>query len=77
MSKIKIEKNIPIPPTKPRGRQSPFPFAEMEVNDSFFFDNPKGHKQWNSPHAWRRKFQPDWKFVIRPENGGFRCWRVK
>lgn len=39
MSEIKIEKGIPIPEGRPRNRI--YPWAEMEVGDSFVVQKPQ------------------------------------
>jgi hypothetical protein len=75
-SKIKIEKNIPIPnPIKPPGMHGGmrrrYPYERMEVGDSYFVE------LINPPLPTVK----DWKFISRRlhENGvyGTRVWRVK
>ena len=69
---IVIEKNVPAP-ANPRRRK--YPFAEMEVGDSFFAPNIK-----ISSVTYSFARHPGKKFTARTvtENGvkGFRVWRI-
>lgn len=68
---MKIEKGIPMP----TGTKLPkYPWAEMEVGDSFVVPDDKvirvrsAAQQWNSNHAE--------KFVVRKGfDDIYRCWR--
>ncbi len=65
---MKIDKHIPVPQT--------FPFAQMEVNDSF--EIPKEvNRQTVSTAANRYARKTGKKFITRvmPDKT-FRCWRV-
>jgi len=69
---MKIEKNIPIP----QGNMSKIA-AEMQVNDSVFFDDceKKGRSRGNHLCAELRKLER--QGTTRSVEGGFRVWRVK
>jgi hypothetical protein len=65
---MKIDKNIPVPQR--------FPFAQMEINDSF--EIPKEvHRQTVSTSANRYAQKTGKKFITRvmPDKT-IRCWRV-
>lgn len=77
MSEIKIEKGVEIPKmTRGAGlkpRTSKYPFAEMEVNDSFFVAvEPK--KFSGTVYAAAKRTGK--KFTIRAWEGGCRVWRT-
>ncbi len=69
---MKIEKNIPIP-------QGNIPklAADMEVNDSVFFDDcdRKGRSRSNYLRAELRKLAR--QGITRSVDGGYRVWRTK
>ena len=68
---IQIEKNIPMPtPKEPK-----YPFAKMEVADSFFREGKAS--TLNSSAMNFQKGHPKIKLVVRKEKDGARCWRVK
>jgi hypothetical protein len=64
---LPIDKNIPIPPS------SQYPFAQMEVGDSFYAPNKRpGHFT-----AYMEKFRrQDLEFTCRTVPGGVRVWRI-
>lgn len=74
---IQIDKNIPIPPrpTLP-GRPSKYPFAEMEVGDSFATDKPcRGTTISGSINFAAKKL--GYKFTSRKQaDGTIRVWRI-
>lgn len=70
-----IEKNVPIPEN--RGRQagsSKYPFAEMEIGDSFFTQT-----KHNSVYVRARQYaktHTGYAFAVRKEGEGCRVWRI-
>ena len=73
-SKIKIDKNVPMPS---KHKIPPFPFADMEVGDSFAV--PKANLPQTVGYraaVFAREQTPTWKFKIRKTPSGHRCWRV-
>ncbi len=72
---LKIDKDVPIPYA--RGRHSQYPFADMEVGDSFFVPTSPGRKVSASVNSWNRT-HPDkpFKFTCRTVEGGTRVWRI-
>ena len=75
-----IEKEIEVPANKHFARPAIYPFATMEVGDSFFVPQIDGKPKsngsiWSSAHKATNKF--GFKFAVRTVAGGFRCWRVK
>lgn len=69
-----IEKNVPIPERKVRKGQK-YPFADMQVGDSFTFtkdDYPRVSSAMRT-YAWKSESR---QFTIRRVDDGFRCWRL-
>jgi hypothetical protein len=71
---IEIEKNVPVPSHAGVGARPKYPFAKMDVGDSFFV--PKftaralsNASQWHANKTGK-------KFTCANEEGGARCWRV-
>jgi len=65
---MKVESNIPMP--------SKFPFAGMEVGDSFLV--PEGVLRATvTVAALRYGRKNGMKFTVRKVPEGFRCWRVQ
>lgn len=82
-SKIKVEKNIPIPPVQRNGgRPLKYPFDELtEVDSTFFVEGVSGNTLKNAATAWSKRNKKKYKFTIREiEEGGkvgVRIWRSK
>jgi hypothetical protein len=73
---IEIEKNIPMPP---RGaRQGKYPFAHMEVGDSFFVRQTEASKNSVISSVQWAKGKFGFRFTVRADNdnAGWRVWRV-
>lgn len=72
MDNFKIEKNIPIPPAKPRGNRGKW--TTLEVGDSVFLAgvNMQGA---NNRLAYVRTVRKQ-KFTVRHVDGGVRVWRT-
>ncbi len=75
---FKVENNIAIPT-----RRTKYPFADMNVNDSFFIATDNPVKERALVHAsyrnWcfsRHMFIHDRKIIVRVVEGGLRVWRV-
>lgn len=77
MSDIKIETGIPLALD---GRdRTKYPFAKMNIGDSFFIDNVHaGDKLYSSISSASRGYghRHNKKFKQRRENNGVRVWRV-
>lgn len=74
---MEIEKTVPTPKTNGgRGAPRKYPFAEMEVGDSVFFEGERtGGKPYIAAQTIGR--QKGRKFSGRKEEGGLRIWRIK
>ncbi len=73
-NEITISKNVPMPSNGPRQN---FPYAEMEVGDSFEFPNrDKPHYAYTSAQSACLRYQPK-KFVAKMQNGVSRIWRTE
>jgi hypothetical protein len=76
---IRIQKGIPIPNVKPRGRcgtsPSKYPWAQMEPGDSFLMPS---HVAPNSFWMLTKNASKDGReFKIYKTDNGYRCWRVR
>jgi hypothetical protein len=75
---FEIEKDIPVPPAR---NKVTYPFADMEVGDSFFVPcDPDGvlktERRVSAAAAqYRRRMSV--KFVTRREETGVRVWRAE
>lgn len=70
---IKIEKGVPLP--KRRGtKRSKYPFADMEVGDSFFFSETR-ERVSAAARAYGARTKK--KFASRVDGDGCRIWRTK
>lgn len=84
---IKLDKNVPMPTSQ--GRDSSYPFADMEVGDSFFVAGKTSNQLVNAAAHWRKKMGMSFvtrnteEIGIHPETGaeapikGARIWRTK
>lgn len=81
---ITIEKNIPLPARVrgTQGRRSKYPFAQMEVGDSFAITaiEQTAYKLRNSigncAIKWVQKNAPERKFSTRITGNTVRIWRI-
>lgn len=67
---FKIEKGVPVQKPDPGGAPRLYPFAEMEVGDSFV--GPK--KAAGATSGASKRFSM--KFISRKEGDGVRIWRI-
>ena len=75
---FEVESDITIPPH--RGRPTLYPWANMNVGDSFFVPDVPGRKRNRGISAANnRAFDPKIKekYATRSVEGGVRIWRVK
>lgn len=75
-----IEKDIPLPDSQ-KGRRLTYPFADMNVGDSFEFegDSKKRVSAVNSARSWALRQKNNWLFVttLYSKKGTVRIWRIK
>lgn len=75
---FEIEKGYTPPPPRTR---STYPFAQMEVNDSFFVpsgeDGVRNTERRVSASAAQYGRRTSTKFTTRREEDGVRVWRVE
>lgn len=64
-----IEKNIPMPV----GRGN-YPFASMQVGDSFFVPRMKAQTLSAAACGYQKKL--NMKYTVRTVDGGVRVWRI-
>jgi len=79
---IGIDKNVPIPPRERIIRASKYPFADMQVGDSFFIALNSNNKKLSrsipsSLHISVKKMGEDYKITVRKVKDGIRCWRTQ
>lgn len=70
-SEFKIERNIPIH----RHRHTKFPFAEMEIGDSFLLPDATSTNAATPAYKWAKA--NGWKFTARKLEKGVRVWRIE
>lgn len=71
-----IDKHVP-PPTEQTARAAKYPWAQMEVGDSFHFDGSPGIRDRISASSRSfAKTHAGFAFVTRREGDGYRIWRV-
>ena len=72
---IAIQRNIPIPQAE---RKMLYPFAAMEVGDSFAVDGDKKVCATVSAAVYKYKREnPGKKFTVRTSDAGIRVWRIE
>jgi hypothetical protein len=71
---ISVEKGIPIESKVGRGAAARYPFAQMEVGDSFFVPGKRSGQLSN--HCSYQRLKTGRRFTIRKVDGGVRVWRI-
>jgi hypothetical protein len=71
---LTIDKNIPMPEWL-MGRNAKYPFAHMEVGDSFFIPGKTAYAIGGAVHNASKRTK--YKFVSRTMDGGARVWRIE
>ncbi len=74
ITKVKVEKNIPMPEIGRYKGGSKFPLREMEIGDSFYMEGNAGLQR--DIISFAHRVRPK-KFTTRKEKNGYRCWRIK
>lgn len=69
---IQIDSDVPLP--RSRGTRSTYPWAELEVGESFFIPDKKLNSTSGSASYFEIK--TGFKYTRRSENGGVRVWRI-
>jgi hypothetical protein len=72
---IKIERDVPLPPPVRRGRKPTWPFAEMEVGDSFVVPASRREKARLAAANYAHRHR-GWKYATRDVPDGYRIWRT-
>jgi len=73
-SDFTIDKGVPMPPRRRgAGRNRVYPFAEMEVGDSFFHEGSASSVEAAASNYARRSGK---RFAARYIDGGVRIWRI-
>ena len=80
---IKVDKNIPIPAIKTKESKYDFPFAYMDINDSFLIETTKDNEvaliRSNLPHVLNRfnkQNNSNIRITTRTVPDGIRVWRI-
>ena len=71
---IKIGKHIALPTNLKSGPQAAYPFADMEIGDSFWC-SCKFESMGSVARKWEIRHGSPYKFTARKENDGSRVWR--
>lgn len=72
---INIQQNIPLPEEK-TGRKLKYPFAEMNIGDSFFSKTTSSRLSTVAGRYGKAQ-TPERVFTVRKEENGARVWRIK
>lgn len=72
---IQIEKNISVPAAQNVGRPRIYPFAEMEIGDSFLLPTAEKDRVGQAAKAWKAR-HGGWNYRTRVLDEGIRIWRV-
>lgn len=71
---LQIEEGVPLPT---RGRTK-YPFKDMLQGDSILFTNSKqAHSARVSALRFVRAHEPEWAFLLRRVQEGWRLWRIR
>ena len=78
MIEVKMEKGVEIPPIE-YVRKPLYPYAQMQVGDSFCLPADEAGKVERSirASAYRHSRVKGGKFVVRAVEDGIRVWRVE
>lgn len=76
-SSIVIEKDIPIPATVRNGGASPYPFGQMEVNDSFIIKSSKDADLFASDEEFGKALLEDYRTIANRLSGAVRRFTKK
>lgn len=74
-----IDKNVPTPSSW-KQRKLEYPFASMEVGDSFYVadgSNSERYRIYSAGYYFNDKYGKKWKFTVRKDGDGFRVWRTE
>jgi hypothetical protein len=71
---MKIDRGIPLPPSR-RGRGSSWPFAELQVTDSFLVTGQPQTQVAARMKYWSERLSR--RFATRKVDGGIRVWRIE
>ena len=71
---IEIDKKVPMSDNRV-GRKGKYPFAEMEVGDSFFVEDVKSSAIRNLASTTGQRLGK--RFSVRISGDGYRVWRTE
>jgi len=76
---MKIDKGVPMPPKEKAKRSAgnKYPFAIMDVTDSFRIDGDLKIKNTVCTSASQFGKRHNMKFAVRKEDKGWRIWRIR
>lgn len=71
---VQIESGIPL---RPQGSNKRYKFEDMEIGDSFFFEElPEVESAQSSAKGYAKRHNPEFKMTRRKVEGGYRLWRI-
>lgn len=73
---MRIESGVPLPKDNMRGSELKYPFIDMEVGQSVFFEGESTRSKMQA-RAHQVAKRHGKKFVCRTMDGGLRIWRVE
>lgn len=72
---LKIDTHVPLPARIDAGRPPLYPFKQMRVGDSVFYQGIDAIKLRNAAGVYKTHHK-DWNYATRKENDGIRLWRT-
>lgn len=77
MPQIKIDCGVPVPESGGRahGNTPIYPFATMEVGQSFWLEGSDGLRAWAAARSFKYRNRT-WNYAIKRERTGLRIWRT-
>lgn len=71
--KVRIERNIPIPPATPKKKKTVYPWDDIDIGESFVHKGESKDVRTQASICARRYGK---RFVVRKIKKGCRVWRV-
>lgn len=75
MTPVKIDNHIAPPCSVKSGKRSKYPFADMQVGESFAVSLDERANLRNILSGWKNR-HPGWDYATRSDGEFFRIWRT-
>lgn len=71
-----LTSEVPVPKRR-RATGGRYPFATMDVGQSFFAAGVKAESLLSCARRYAKASEPEARYTARAEGTGSRCWRVR